>query len=304
MPGVTPEFLSLPLATLADAALARARELGAEYAALRVVSTRHQLLALRDLDLETSVTSDDVGLSVRVIHDGAWGFAAGLALTPEQARTLAERAVAVARVAPTPLPPNASRSPRSRRTPDRQWSSPYEVDPFSVSDADKVATLVDLSERLKAGDGVGFTHAQVQAVRENVYYADSAGTTTTQTRVRVEPELTATTVDRADGGVRVDADARAGRLPPDGSTSGRSAPGSSARSPRSPSCWRPRSRPRRCAPATTTSSSTAATSSSPSTSRSGTPPSSTACSATKRHMPERRSRPTTSSARSATALRS
>ena len=70
MPGVNEEFLALPLATLADAALARARDLGARYAALRVVSIRQQFLALHDLDLETSITADDVGLAVRVVHDG------------------------------------------------------------------------------------------------------------------------------------------------------------------------------------------------------------------------------------------
>ena len=53
MPGVNQQFLALPLATLADAALTRARELGAEYAALRVVSTRSQYLSLHDLELET-----------------------------------------------------------------------------------------------------------------------------------------------------------------------------------------------------------------------------------------------------------
>ena len=73
--------------------------------------------------------------------------------------------------------------------PDRQWSSPYETDPFDVPDAEKVATLLDLTERLKAGDGVAHTRTSFQAVRENVFYADLAGTSTTQTRVRIEPEL-------------------------------------------------------------------------------------------------------------------
>ncbi len=198
MPGVNAEFLALPLTTLADAALSRARELGAEYAALRVVSTRGQFLALQDLDLETSITSDDVGLAVRVVHDGCWGFAAGIVLSPEEAARLAERAVEVAR---------ASRPVSTERVvladepayPDRQWSSPYETDPFDVPDADKVATLLDLSEQLKAGDGVAHTRTSFQAVRENVFYADLAGTSTTQTRVRIEPELTATAVDRSTG---------------------------------------------------------------------------------------------------------
>jgi TldD protein len=198
MPGVNAEFLALPLSTLADAALSRARQLGAEYAALRVVSTRSQYLALQDLDLETSVTGDDVGLAVRVVHDGCWGFAAGVVLTPEEAARLADRAVEVAK---------ASRPVSTERVvladeptyPNQQWSSPYRVDPFDVPDTEKVATLLDLTERLKAGDGVAHTRTTLQAVRENVYYADLAGTSTTQTRVRIEPELTATAVDRSTG---------------------------------------------------------------------------------------------------------
>ena len=168
MPGVNAEFLALPLSTLADAALSRARELGAEYAALRVASTRNQYLALQDLDLETSVTADDVGLAVRVVHDGCWGFAAGIVLAPEEAARLADRAVEVAK---------ASRPVSTERVvladepayPDRQWSSPYRVDPFDVPDADKVDALLDLAERLKAGDGVAHTRTTMQAVRENVY---------------------------------------------------------------------------------------------------------------------------------------
>ncbi|HEU4331540.1 MAG TPA: TldD/PmbA family protein [Lapillicoccus sp.] len=198
MPGVNAEFLGLPLSALADAALSRARELGAEYAALRVVSTRSQYLALQDLDLETSITADDVGLAVRVVHDGCWGFAAGIVLAPEEAARLADRAVEVAR-ASRPVSTERVELADEPAYPDRQWSSPYRVDPFDVSDANKVEALLDLTERLKAGDGVAHTRTTLQAVRENVYYADLAGTTTTQTRVRIEPELTATAVDRSTG---------------------------------------------------------------------------------------------------------
>jgi len=198
MLGVNPQFLALPLATLADAALGRARDLGAEFAALRVVSGRTQSLALQDLELETSITSDDVGLAVRVVHDGCWGFAAGIVLTPEEAARLSERAVAVAR-ASRPVSTERVILAAEPAYGDQQWSSPYEIDPFDVADGEKVAALVDLSERLKAGDGVAHTHASLQAVRENVYYADLAGTSTAQTRVRIQPTLTATAIDRSTG---------------------------------------------------------------------------------------------------------
>ena len=159
MPGVNAEFLALPLTTLADAALSRARELGAEYAALRVVSTRGQFLALQDLDLETSITSDDVGLAVRVVHDGCLGLrrrhrpVTGGGRTPRGAG----RRGGPRRAGRSPLSAWCSRPNPHTRT--GTWSSPYETDPFDVPDAEKVAPLLDFTERLKAGDGVAHIDA-------------------------------------------------------------------------------------------------------------------------------------------------
>ena len=59
---------------------------------------RSQNINLRDGNVDGVSDSSDSGLSVRVVHDGTWGFAAGVALTPEAAAALAEQAVEVAKV--------------------------------------------------------------------------------------------------------------------------------------------------------------------------------------------------------------
>src|SRR3954462_588846 len=92
-----PEFTDLPLRALADAALARARELGAEHADVRVERLRTATLGLHDARLETSHDDDERGLGGRVVHDGTWGFAGGVELTTDGAVALAEAAVAIAR---------------------------------------------------------------------------------------------------------------------------------------------------------------------------------------------------------------
>src|SRR5437763_16472592 len=89
-------FTALPLRELADAALSRARELGAEHADFRVERIRTGDLGLHDARVETSHDDDERGLAVRVVHDGAWGFAAGVDLTTDGAARLAEAAVEVA----------------------------------------------------------------------------------------------------------------------------------------------------------------------------------------------------------------
>ena len=50
-----------------------------------------------------------------------------------------------------------------------------------------------------AADGVAHTSAGLYQVKENKFYADTAGTTTTQQRVRLQPSLTATAVDSSTG---------------------------------------------------------------------------------------------------------
>ena len=81
MPDFDSAFLAFPSRELAGAALERAKELGAEHADFRLERTRAATLALHDARVESSSDREDVGLAVRVIHNGAWGFASGIART-------------------------------------------------------------------------------------------------------------------------------------------------------------------------------------------------------------------------------
>ncbi|MBI1758062.1 MAG: TldD/PmbA family protein [Actinobacteria bacterium] len=198
MPEIDQAFLALPARVLAEAALTRARELGAEHADFRLERIRSQSITLRDAVLENLHDGEDLGFAVRVVHDGTWGFAAGVVLTTAEAVRVAERAIAVAKVSA------ALRAERVELAdepayPDVTWVSSYEVDPFAVPDGDKVGLLADWSERLLAADGVDHVDAAVLQVIENKFYADTAGTRTTQQRVRVHPVLEATAVDAAQG---------------------------------------------------------------------------------------------------------
>jgi TldD protein len=74
---------------------------------------------------------------------------------------------------------------------ERVWVSSYEIDPFSVPISDKVALLADWSRRLMADERVAHADASLLQVKENKFYADAAGTVTTQQRVRVAPVVNA-----------------------------------------------------------------------------------------------------------------
>ncbi len=195
---IDPDFLDLPLRSVADAALERAGELGAEHADVRIERTAGQALRLRDGAVATAQDSNTVGLAVRVIVEGTWGFASHLELTPRAAVATAQRAVEVAR---TLRRLNAERVELVAEPvhAGAVWVGDYEIDPFAVPLHEKVALLSEWSARLLSTGGVEHTDVTFQAEKETKFYADSAGTSTTQQRVRLHPVVTATAVDRAAG---------------------------------------------------------------------------------------------------------
>ena len=115
MPQLDPTFVGLPLSALSDAALSRAAELGCSHAEVRVERLREAFRTFRDHALETTADSRVLGLSVRVVHNGVWGFAADIALTTDSAARLAERAVATAQVS-RPLTPTSGPGRGSKAT--------------------------------------------------------------------------------------------------------------------------------------------------------------------------------------------
>ena len=211
---VDQSFLVLPLRPLADAALARARALGAEHADFRFERVRNAAWQLRDGRPAGSSDTTDLGYAVRVVHRGTWGFASGVDLTPDAAAKVASQAVAMARLSAQVIgaagsgegaPPTPFRQWGRVELADepvhaeRTWVSSYEIDPFTVPDEDKTGLLADFSARLLAAEGVNHVDASLLTVHENKFYADTAGTVTTQQRVRLHPQLTAVSVDESTG---------------------------------------------------------------------------------------------------------
>jgi TldD protein len=193
---IDPEFTAFPLRELADAARLRAAQLGASHADFRAERIRGQQIGLSDGKLETQFDSDDLGLAVRVVVDGTWGFASAVDLTPEAAVRAAAEAVDVARIAAAmnTEPIELADEPAHGEV---TWVSAYDVDPFAVSVADKIALLGGWSRQLLAAAGVDHVDASLYQVKECKFYTDGS-TTALQQRVRVHPELTAVSVG-ADG---------------------------------------------------------------------------------------------------------
>jgi TldD protein len=197
--GIDPDFLDVPRHQLADAALSAARAAGASYADLRVHRISTEIIQLRDGELETAVISREVGLAVRVIVAGTWGFASHAELAPEVAARTARHAAQVATVLAALNTEQVRLAPEPVYA-DATWVSDYEVDPFTVPASEKIGVLGDYSGRLLEADGVDHVSASLTAVKEQTFYADTFGSSITQQRVRLQPSLDAVSIDAKAGG--------------------------------------------------------------------------------------------------------
>ncbi len=185
---IDPTFTALPYRRLAAAALARARDFGVTHADFRFERVRYQHFSVRDGHLQGAEDVEDLGFAVRVIHRGAWGFAAGVVLSTDEAITLAEQAVNVAQVAAGMTRSPVALAPEPVHA-EAVWASEYQVNPFDVPLGEKTALFSRWTADLLAHDAVDHASASVQQVLENKYYEDLTGTSTTQQRIRLHPSI-------------------------------------------------------------------------------------------------------------------
>jgi len=197
--GLDAEFMALPLEAVRTAALERARALGCAHAEARIERIRSQVVRLRDARLETSADVLELGVGLRVVHEGSFGFAATVELTPDAAAGLADQAVATARATSPAVTERVELADEPSHG-EAVWTSSYAVDPAGVPMAEKVALLEDWSGRLLRSAGVDHVTAYVLAVVEDKHFADLAGTVTTQRRVRLHPAVEAIAVDSGSAG--------------------------------------------------------------------------------------------------------
>ncbi|MCC7035654.1 MAG: TldD/PmbA family protein [Acidobacteria bacterium] len=184
-------------AEAAEAALARATALGASYADIRVNRYRRESIATRERQVQNVSRSTSYGLGLRVLVDGAWGFAATNRVEPAAAREATDQAVAIARA-------NARLATRKVVLANADkvvttWTSAFTRDPFEVALDAKIQFLMKLNEAALAVPGVSFVSSQVLFADEQKFFASTEGSRITQRLVRTYPQFSTTATDRTSG---------------------------------------------------------------------------------------------------------
>jgi len=169
-----------------DTALAQ----GASYADVRVMDIRQRYLSTKNGQTGQVRDSQSFGMGIRVIAQGAWGFAATDDLTTESIDRIAGRAVeigcssALANKREVRLAPEA-------KTIDR-WESPCRIDPFAIPVSSCLELLLKVDAALRRVKGVTLAEAALDFRRIDQRFLSSLGTDIQQLKTQTGAGYAAT----------------------------------------------------------------------------------------------------------------
>ena len=152
-------------------ALDRARDLGASYADIRVVETQRENINIKNGTVEGLSMGEEQGFGVRVLANGAWGFASSSIVDNDTLDRVVEQAVQIARASA-----KVRTNPADIGTPMRyvdSYRTPIEIDPFKVPLEEKIALLAQANDNLRKVKGIQVATTALNAIREKKLFAST-----------------------------------------------------------------------------------------------------------------------------------
>jgi TldD protein len=165
---------------IASWALDTATMRGASFADTRVIRQRSRALTTKNGKVGSASDAESEGMNVRALVDGAWGFAASEDLSRRGVEATAARAVEIARASAQVKQENVRLAPEKFVIAD--WTTPYVIDPFSISIEHNIDLLLKIDAELRAVAGVTLAETNLNFNREEQWFASSEGSEIHQTK--------------------------------------------------------------------------------------------------------------------------
>lgn len=155
-------------------ALEEAGKRGASYADVRSSEILNEFLTVKNGEPETVNLLQTKGFGVRVIADGAWGFAGSVVMDKEEIMNTVKKAVEVARASALVKKRDVALIPQEAAR--AKYSTPVEKDPFKCSLEDKLNVLVQAGRTLKEHSPlIKASYANYHGFRENKLFMSTEG---------------------------------------------------------------------------------------------------------------------------------
>jgi TldD protein len=165
---------------IASWALNTATQRGASYCDVRIVDDRTRALMTKNGKVAHASDSETLGVGVRVIANGAWGFDSTDNLSRESVEATAARAVEIAKASAT------VKNQELRLAPEKpavaEWTTPHKIDPFSTSLQQNLDLLMKVDEELRKVEGITLAEVNVNFRRYEQWFYSTEGSDIHQTR--------------------------------------------------------------------------------------------------------------------------
>ncbi len=154
---------------------------GATLAEARIVDERTRSLATKNGKIAGASDSESLGLGIRVVANGAFGFAATDDFSRESVERCAAQAVEIARASATVKSGELQLVPEPPA--HAEWASECRIDPFAISIEQNLELLFAIDRELRRVEGVTLAEASLNFRRYEQWFFSSEGADIHQTSI-------------------------------------------------------------------------------------------------------------------------
>jgi TldD protein len=174
----------------ANWAIDTAKRRGASYADARVMDIRQRDIGTKNGEVGTLVESESLGIGVRVVAGGAWGFASTDRLTSEGVQACAVEAVAIAKASALAKREDVSMAPEKAYV--DTWQNPFLKDPFQIPVERQIDVLLAADQAMRRVKGVTLAEGAMSFKRIEQLFVSSIGSSIHQIKMQSGAGIAAT----------------------------------------------------------------------------------------------------------------
>ena len=152
------------------------KERGVDYADIRLVDTKREVISTENMQVKEIVNSRSKGFGIRVILDGSLGFAS--TQEAESLHKTAEKALEIAKASRMLQKEKIELS--KKEIVEDHYRTPIEINPFEVALEEKINLLVQSEQLMKENEDVNRTMGSLVFQKQDKIFADTEGSYITQ----------------------------------------------------------------------------------------------------------------------------
>ncbi len=164
-----------------------------DYADIRQLKTLKENIKVKNKGVESLSKNENQGFGIRVIVDGAWGFASSSILTEAEMKKIANRAIQIAKASATTKKEDVVLTETEPYI--DKFTSQYSIDPFTVPLDKKIELLLDSAEILLKSDKIKVAEGSMAFIKTGKIFASTEGAFIEQSMLQSGAGISATAVD-------------------------------------------------------------------------------------------------------------